>query len=434
MTEAAAQYGYAGATVARACERAGISRATFYEHFADRDACFEAAYAEVEEATLSTLARGEGHPATERARWLLTAFLAGAEADPAAARLLLIESRGGAAALRRRRAALQRSIEAAIERCLTTLPAEGGNRLRVPPLALVGGVENVIAVRLQRGEAGRICFQLFDLLAWIDSYALPAGAPAGAEPDWACLGRALGPPSPAPRPAARRRLPRGRAALPAAEAASERRERILAAVARLSRERGYGAMSVADIVAAASVSRASFYEAFRGKQDAFLAAQTIALQHSISLAAEAFFGAETWPERVWAGIEATFSYIASQPDLATLDTLESFAAGPAAIGRSFENRMAFGLFLAEGYAQRPQARALPQLCSEAVGGALLELLRTYVIAGRTESVLEVLPAAVYVALAPFVGATEALAYVEAKVEERAGRLVLPAGRWLSSAG
>ncbi len=44
MAEAASRHGYAGATVARVIELAGVSRATFYEHFASREDCFLAAY------------------------------------------------------------------------------------------------------------------------------------------------------------------------------------------------------------------------------------------------------------------------------------------------------------------------------------------------------------------------------------------------------
>lgn len=43
MTEEVAESGYRAATVARVIQRAGVSRATFYELFADRQACFTAA-------------------------------------------------------------------------------------------------------------------------------------------------------------------------------------------------------------------------------------------------------------------------------------------------------------------------------------------------------------------------------------------------------
>jgi AcrR family transcriptional regulator len=47
MVAAAARHGYAKASVARVIAQAGVSRATFYEQFADREECFLAAYRDV---------------------------------------------------------------------------------------------------------------------------------------------------------------------------------------------------------------------------------------------------------------------------------------------------------------------------------------------------------------------------------------------------
>jgi hypothetical protein len=104
-----------------------------------------------------------------------------------------------------------------------------------------------------------------------------------------------------------------------------------------------------------------------------------------------------------------------QPDLVYVDIIESYAAGPAAIRHSFDNRMAYTLFLEDGYRQSPAAEALPRLCSEAIGGAILGLLRWQVDEGRTEQMLEVLPQAAYLALAPFIGPLAAVELIEAKV-------------------
>ena len=114
-------------------------------------------------------------------------------------------------------------------------------------------------------------------------------------------------------------------------------------------------MTVADIVTMASVTREAFYEQFRGKEDAFLAAQAFGVEQSIALTASRFFGEEAWRDRAWNGCEATCRYVAGQRDLVYVDLVESYAAGPAALRRSFENRMAYTLFLEDGYRQRPEA-------------------------------------------------------------------------------
>jgi hypothetical protein len=172
-------------------------------------------------------------------------------------------------------------------------------------------------------------------------------------------------------------------------------------------------------LAAGPVVRVRLWQ--RDEEDAFLAAQTLGLQASISLTAARFFAGDTWPQRVWDGLEALLGYVATQPDLVYLDVIESYAVGAGAIRRSFDNRMAYTLFLEDGYRQRPAAERLPRLCSEAIGGAILGLMRWQVSEGRTEYLLELLPEAAYLALAPFIGPRAAVALVEAKVADAAGR-------------
>ena len=69
------------------------------------------------------------------------------------------------------------------------------------------------------------------------------------------------------------RLPRGRHGLPAGVVTRSQRRRILIGTAEVMVEKGYASATVADIVAAAGISRDVFYEHFADKQHAFLEAQ-----------------------------------------------------------------------------------------------------------------------------------------------------------------
>jgi AcrR family transcriptional regulator len=284
--------------------------------------------------------------------------------------------------------------------------------LEIPARALLGGLGGVVAMRIFRGETGRLIGLLDELEAWLRSYAL-AGGRRRCQQDWMGLGSPLGAPIEPEPSVLDDRLPRGRAALSPAVVASEQRQRVLAAVARVASDKGYAAMTVADLVAVAGVTREVFYEQFRSKEDAFLATQAYALQTSISRSAGSFFGKEAWPDRVWNGLMALLRYFGSVPDLAALDVVESYAAGSASIQRSFEARMAFTLFLEDGYRQRPEAEGMPRLCSEAIAGAVLEPLRHLTAEGRADRELELAPQVAYIALAPFIGPARALELVEA---------------------
>jgi AcrR family transcriptional regulator len=422
MIEVAARHGYGGATVARVIKRAGVSRATFYEQFGDRHECFLAAVRVSAARVAGGLHRGQFEKAPPRQ--LIASALAAVDRDPAAARVVLIESLAGPAPARaeheRLLGAAQGVIEVRLQRGLGPL------RLEVSPRALLGGMVGVLATRLQRGETGRMIDLLNDFEAWTRSYATTAPRGRGAV-DWKALGVSVEPPIPPQADPLDARLPRGRSAMPPAMVAAEHRQRIFAALARLARERGYAAVTVADIVATAGIGRDTFYELFRGKQEAFLAAQSFALENSLALAASRYFGDKAWPERVWDAALALLGYVASVPDLAVLDFVESYAVGPPAIRRSFEGRMAYTLFLEEGFRQRPEARALPRLCSEGIAGAILELMRVQAVEGRAERMQELVPQAVYLAIAPFIGPATALQLISAKAGRPIPRLVAAEG-------
>jgi AcrR family transcriptional regulator len=109
MAQVVAEKGYAATTVADVVERAGVSRRTFYEQFADKEACFLAAYDAGLAVVLNRIrdAVETGGAASagwrERARAGVEAFLALLASEPAFARALQVEIlTAGPAALERR--------------------------------------------------------------------------------------------------------------------------------------------------------------------------------------------------------------------------------------------------------------------------------------------------------------------------------------------
>ncbi len=416
MIEAAAEHGYGGASVAQVIERAGVSRATFYQQFEDRDDCFRAAYRKLAEPVRSRVEELERQrPDAGLLRQALSELLVAADAQPAATKVSAIEVLAAEIAVREEHDELIDFFEAAFDRGLarTEVPSLG-----IPTRALLGGVGSAITIRVFRGETGLLRGLRRDLLIWIDSYLLSPGERRPDAAEWEAMGVAVLARQPgAAQRAQRRPLARGRSAMSAGAVAGSHRERILAAIASCSWRDGYRATTVADVVSAANVSREAFYEQFRSKEDAFLAALELALQRTISEAAREFFSGATWPDRVWNGLRATLAYMGSNPDLLALGIVESYAAGKAAVARTFENRMAYTLFLEDGYRHRPQAEGLPRFCSEVISGAISELIRVQARRGRAEQMLELLPQVVYVALAPFTGHDEALRLVRRRSVE-----------------
>jgi AcrR family transcriptional regulator len=435
MVHAASRYGYAGASVARVIERAGVSRATFYEHFASREDCFLAANRQAVAAIRARLRRAvaaSGPP--DRLRAVLELVLEAAAANPACARVVLLEALGGPATARTEHERFLRRSEAWIE---AQSRREGAPALHLPPIALTGALTGIVSSRLLTGQAASLPCLLDPFLAWIDAYALAdPGSPPWPSSTWEELGRCF-PAHPPPRSpeADSVRLPRGSSALPTAPAAAARRERIIAATARLVASGGYATLTVDRIVASARVSRRAFYSCFRGKQDAFLAAQSLGLQSSIAAAAAEFSLAPSWPEGVWLAAEAMLSYMAANPDLAHLGIAEQYAVGEPAVRRAEDSRLAYGLFLERGYIEFPHTAGIRDICTEAIASAVFALIRRQVLRGRTAEMLAVLPQAAHVILAPFIGPGPAMEFVAAKAQAARpaprtapGRSHAPAGR------
>lgn len=419
MTYAAARHGYAGASVARVIERAGVSRATFYEHFVDREDCYLAARRQIVERLrrhVREVARAS--PPGDRIRAVLEALLRGVAAKPDVARLVLIDALGATASARAEHELLIADLQAAVEGFLAE-GGEGAPVLQIPAIALIGGIAGVLSSRVLRGEGPSLPCRIEELLAWAHSYALPAGEVRWTHERWQEVTRGAFRPARPREPAEAPLLPRGRGALPSELVATSRRERIVTETACLVARDGYAALTVDAITAAARVTRSAFYSQFRGKQDAFLAAQAFGLQASIAAAAAEFAVGRSWPDRVWRGLVAMLTYLAEHHDLTTLAVREVPAAGQAALLRDHDYRIAYGLFLSEGYAQRPQAAALPPLCSEAIAGGVHGVIRERVLAGHTERLLEALPQCAVICLAPFIGPAAASELVESRLRSAA---------------
>ncbi|WP_099343872.1 MULTISPECIES: TetR/AcrR family transcriptional regulator [unclassified Actinoplanes] len=103
-TELLAGAGYRGFGVREICARAAVSRAAFYDNFADKDACIHTAYDRFIEVLMSRLAAG-----AVSIDGFVTTYLQVLDSDRVAARAFQVEMDAlGRPARRRRRAAIER--------------------------------------------------------------------------------------------------------------------------------------------------------------------------------------------------------------------------------------------------------------------------------------------------------------------------------------
>ncbi|MEV6136325.1 TetR/AcrR family transcriptional regulator [Nocardia sp. NPDC051990] len=144
-----------------------------------------------------------------------------------------------------------------------------------------------------------------------------------------------------------RQLPRGRHGLPREEVIASQRERILSAMAEAMVENGYVGTSVAAILKRAGVSRETFYEQFRSKEDCFEAAYERAVELLIANIVDATNGdardaaGPSDPDRMGRILEAYFDGLIAEPAYARLYLVEVYAVGSKAVARRAQLQEAF---------------------------------------------------------------------------------------------
>jgi len=92
MMDAVAGAGYTDTTIGQVIARAGVSRPTFYEYFADKHDCFVAVLEDTQDTLIARIADALDRGAPERAVHAAVAGIVGfADAEPDSARILMNE-------------------------------------------------------------------------------------------------------------------------------------------------------------------------------------------------------------------------------------------------------------------------------------------------------------------------------------------------------
>jgi AcrR family transcriptional regulator len=158
MIRVVAEAGFDAASVTDIVRAAGVSRSTFYEQFASKEACFLAAYragVDVVDERVSDAVHAAAHDWRAQLRAGIRAYLQALDADPLFTRAYLLEIHAaGPAALDARADALRRFAEryrASFEQARAEDPG-----LRPPPpdalLVLCAGTEQLLAERAREGR------------------------------------------------------------------------------------------------------------------------------------------------------------------------------------------------------------------------------------------------------------------------------------------
>jgi AcrR family transcriptional regulator len=154
MAEVTAERGAGAVTVAHVVSRAGVSRRTFYDLFADREECFLAAFEEAIGRLSTLVLQAYEQPGSwrERIRAGLWAALVWLDEEPALARLCIVESLAAGPRALERRATVLRALVGVIDEGRSSVPRKA---TQPPPLTAEGVVGAVLSIAHTRLLAPR---------------------------------------------------------------------------------------------------------------------------------------------------------------------------------------------------------------------------------------------------------------------------------------
>ncbi len=401
--------GYLATSVADLIKRAGVSRRTFYELYPNREELLKSAFETDAELSIEAdrvACERSGGP-TRQLEALMRRLCRGAGEHPGTAMLLAVEIAAAGPNGYELRGALMSDYATLIRECLSS-SAE-------PPLpqslavTLAGAIHREIDAHLRTGRERELPELAPQLARWTRAYhPVPATFEIDAEPaepapsigmNGLLGGRAPGTLTLAPEGYVQRVSRPSPGFL-----AHVNRERILDAVAQLNAKHGYGALTIEMIAEHADVPERAFRSSFDSKEESFATALELGHTKGQAIAERTRAGGGLWRESVRNTIRALLEFLASEPQFTRLAFLDAPLVSPALARRNSEHAAAYAHLVFEG---APQRRNPPPIAPEAIMQALFELAYRYAARDRAAELPRAAVHATYLALAPFLGVTEA---------------------------
>jgi AcrR family transcriptional regulator len=202
-------------------------------------------------------------------------------------------------------------------------------------------------------------------------------------------------------------MPRGRHRLPREVTEQHQRDRLIAGVATAIAEHSYRNLTAGHVIAAAGVSRATFYKNFENVEEAVVVAHEAIFERFLGLVFRACNTASEWPFKVKSVIEAALHYAAAEPAQVGLLTLDALSANVEMAQQVLASTEHLAALLSRGRAVSKEAAELPELTEKSVVGALTAIVSSRIASGEAERLHELAPQLVELALTPYVGAVEA---------------------------
>jgi AcrR family transcriptional regulator len=405
MVEAVAASGYEATSVRQIIALAGVSRRSFYEQFANKQACLLATFDLIsgnamERAAAAYLA-SDG--SLERRLCAALAEFAGAiETNRKAAELVIVHTQTlGVPGLLRLRRATARCEQML---CESFDSAGDGSPLPLPVVrGIAGGLHAAMSACVREKSRMPTSKLTEEMVCWTLGFQTP-GCTRMSQliADRAARSMRSGPPT---------RREGGASGASGASGTGER-ERLMENALRLATVEDVHELSAPRIADEASVPVDAFFEHFESKDECYLAALDMLAEELLRVTAGGGLSSADWPRAVRRAIGELMLCLADRPHYARTIAAEAFAAGPEAVRRNQALARALATLLTDGAPGKPPGA----LTVDGVGGAIWHMVRCQVASGRVQLLPALSDYLSYVVLAPFIGAEAA---VEVVSEDRA---------------
>lgn len=170
------------------------------------------------------------------------------------------------------------------------------------------------------------------------------------------------------------------------------------------------AVTVADVMARAGVSRRAFYELYADREACFLAA----FESGLALAAEEMYVVYSrqarWQDGVRAALAALLELLEREPALARLCVVYALGGGRQVLQRRMEAIEVLREFVDRGRLEAHGRVEPPEVAAEGVVGAVLAVLHTRLVASRgdrPQRLTELVGPLMNLVLLPYMGAAKA---------------------------
>lgn len=201
----------------------------------------------------------------------------------------------------------------------------------------------------------------------------------------------------------RGQLPGGRHGLSPEVVADSQRERILKAMTIAAGRNGFRDAHVTEVVNRAGVSRRTFYEHFKGKDECFAAAYARSMEQLWQLTLREFEVEEEWVDGLRAGLKAMLDALARRPEVASVCFVEVLAAGPLAAEERDRAMRKFLPLFESAPTEVPQTLRIFEALGLGRVADLSALLHREIAAGRNGELPQLLPELTYMMVLPFLG-------------------------------